>query len=61
MMYNALRCVMVCSVLCSVVGIGDVHTSIAAVAQLAGAEHRVVDVLREYLSTQDTRLDVIRR
>ncbi|KAF2367394.1 Prolyl 4-hydroxylase alpha-subunit N-terminal [Trinorchestia longiramus] len=44
-----------------VTGIGDVHTSVAAVAKLATAEDQVVAVLRHHLQQEEKRLSTIRR
>ncbi|KAG7163500.1 Prolyl 4-hydroxylase subunit alpha-2-like 1 [Homarus americanus] len=42
-------------------GLGDVHTSVATVAQLVEAEHHVISTLQEYLDKEEERLNTIRK
>lgn len=42
-------------------GIGEVHTSVAAVGRLAEAEERVVALLTEYLNSEEQRMETVRR
>lgn len=44
-----------------VLGLGDVHTSAVTVAQLVETEHLVIDVLQDYISKEEIRLQAIKR
>ncbi|XP_071542092.1 prolyl 4-hydroxylase subunit alpha-1-like [Panulirus ornatus] len=42
-------------------GLGDVHTSVATVAQLVEAEHAVIFALKDYVRKEESRLETIKR
>ncbi|KAK4317544.1 hypothetical protein Pmani_011388 [Petrolisthes manimaculis] len=43
------------------VGLGDVHTSAVTVAQLVQTEHVVIDILQDYITKEENRLEAIKR